>query len=59
MAREEPSDTAIRIAAVEAAGRRIGPDEPRSNATQAGNLAAEAIIIAASQIQHWIRTGRR
>ena len=54
-----PSDAAIRLAAVEAAGRRLGvTPEPHSDPRSAQVMAAGDVIATAKMIESYIRTGR-
>lgn len=52
---EEPSDVAIRLAAVEAAGRRVAPADPVAGYTE----IADHVVRAADQIARWIKTGNQ
>jgi hypothetical protein len=56
---DEPSDVAIRLAAVEAAARRLGADpNPHKDHRDAQYAAAGDVVAAAEQIAEYIREGR-
>lgn len=55
----EPSSASIRLAAVQAVGRRLGANpDPTSETSADANEAASAVISAAKPVEEYIRTGQ-